>query len=661
MNRPILILSGIALAAASLNAAALTPDEALAEYLGTQPKKVRGAASEYSLAMRGENDALYVYNHQGSASQGFIILDSEEGGLIGYGDSQLDPTDISPSMEAVLKAYAASPLGRRVPLEAHEAIPVQLTSKWDQDSPYNDDCPIFDSQRCVTGCLATAIAQVLYHPSNRMQGRGKFDYLWERTYGRVSFNFSAHPFDYDAMLDTYTQEAPGSEAARAAVANLMYGVGVAVQMDYHYYMSGAMDIEGGAGLIRNLGCDKSLRVENRDFYSDAEWDNMVYTQLATGHPMVYTGVSKDGGHAFVCDGYERRDDRNYYHINWGWSGSGDGFFELSRLNPNYLGIGGGNSTSGFNMLQSGIFNIKPDEGSTDVQIEFWQYGTLVSEENSASRRGRLNLAFSGNEFFEGGGVYSGCLEEKYAIIGMKYTNVEDGTSFYQELSQRMLFNLGDGFGGFEMPCQLFPEENGTYICKLAMKVDDEWYDVREELATLGDLYVTLTDKEVSLKFVDKGVRLRADFRNFPGYVVRGESTKLTVDFYAGKEDVDTEVIPTITTTSGKKLWTQSAKHLTLAYGESATIEWDELFTPNTRRGTYLLTLQDADGENLANPVKISVVTEDPNSGVAEIIDTEGSGAEYITLTGQRLTEKPAPGQIVIRSQGGKTAKIMITE
>lgn len=659
MKRLYMTIPAVAFAAVCAQAYALTPGEALAEYLATRPMRVRGAASEYTLAMRGDNDALYVYNREGKTTHGFIILDSEEGGLIGYGDGQVDPGNLPPSMKAVLKAYASSPLSARITLEAHEDIPVLLDCKWNQDAPYNDDCPVLEGQRCMTGCMATAVAQVLYHPLNRMQGRGKYDYYWEQTRGRLSFDYDANPFDYDAMLDTYTEEEPGSEAARAAVANLMHGVGVSMQMNYHYYMSGAGDIATSAGLLRNLGCDKSLRLESRDFYTEAEWDGMIYSQLATGRPMVYTGISKDGGHAFVCDGYQRRDDRNYYHINWGWGGMADGFFEIARLNPSTLGIGGGTSTDGFNIIQSAMFNIKPDEGSTDMQITFWQYGTLMPEKTTALRRGRVNMAFEGNEYFYGGGLYSVCPEDRYMVIGFKYTNVEDGTVIYQDLTEPMLFTPGDGIGGFEMPCQLFPDEDGTYICKLVMKVDGEWHDVQEELATLGDLYVTLSGNDVSFRFEDKGVRLRADFRGFPGYVVRGEKTKLTVDFLAGKEDVDTDVIPTITTESGKKLWTQSAKHLKLAYGETTTLEWDEMFTPNVRRGTYMLVLQDPEGENLVNPVKISIVTEDPNSGVCGISDGDGTEVEYITLTGQRLTHRPAPGQVVIRRQGGRSAKVVM--
>lgn len=641
----------------SAYANSLSPEEALEAFLKRQTtptSKVSAPEKDsFRIALRAENDALYVYNHR----TGYIVLDSEEAGLIGYGDAPLDTTDMPPALTAVLKAYSCSPLSNKVSLAAHDNIPVMMTTKWDQDSPYNDDCPLLNGDRSVTGCMATALAQVLYHPSNRMQGNGTYDYLWGYGNGRISFNYDKNPFDYEAMLDTYSKNS--SAESKAAVANLMYGIGVACQMNYHPQMSGTGDFVSGAALIRNLGCDKTLRVENRDFYTDTEWDEMVYNQLATGHPMVYTGSSKDMGHAFVCDGYERQDDRNYYHINWGWSGNGDGYFELSRLNPSSLGIGGGTSMSGFNFLQTGFFNIKPDEGTGETQIDFWQYGTLKPDVMEVSRRGRVNMSFEGNEFYEGGGVLSGCLKDVNAFIGFKYINIADNTAEYAKLSQSLFFNVGSGFNEFVMPCQLFPDDDGTYICKLAFLIGDTWYDAREELAYQGDLTVTLDGNNVTFGFTDNGLRLHADFIDFPGYVVKDEATKLTIEFYAGKEDVDTDVIPTIMTAAGKVLWQQSAQHLNLPFGETTTLEWDEHFAPNPRRGSYMLTLQNQEGENLITPFKINVV----NEAAVEGIEAEGitGKTEYFTLDGKPINGTPEVGTIVIRKKGSRSEKVVMTD
>lgn len=649
----------IALSLFSLTAysSPMTPEETLRTFFSTRLETARkvGAATQgtYKLAMRADNGALYAYN----SGEGFILLDSEKGGLIGYGDTPLNVSDLPPALEAVIAAYSVSPLTVPLKVAEHDVIPVMMTTKWDQDRPYNNDCPMYNSDRSVTGCMATAMAQVFYHPSNRMQGKGTHTYTWSTGNRRLSFDYKSNPFDYDAMLDMYGSDA--SEEAKAAVANLMYGMGVACDMDYHPQMSGTSDLAAAVGMLRNLNCDKSLRLLNRDFYLDSEWDDMVYDQLATGHPLLYTGVSKDGGHAFVVDGYERQDDRNYYHINWGWSGNGDGYFELGRLNPTYLGIGGGNSMSGFNLLQAGFFNLKPNEGTKESQIDFWQFGTMMVSEITATRSESVDVSFVGSDVYNNGGcIFSGCLEGYNMIIGFKFINVTDGNVQYCDLTQNMYFGPGDGFDGFDMPCVLFPAEDGTYICKMAMKIGNQWYDVHEELANKGDLSVTITGNDLTFGFVDTGVRLRADFIGFTGEVVRDESTKLTVEFTAGKGDVDTDVIPTIITSAGKVLWTQSAQHLTLAYGETTTLEWDEPFTPANRRGSYLMTLQDSEGDNLITPFKVVIVNE---SGVEELeADAHEIKAEFFTLDGRRIDNIPAPGSVVIRKKGDISEKILTT-
>lgn len=264
------------------------------------------------------------------------------------------------------------------------------------------------------------------------------------------------------------------------------------------------------------------------------------------------------------------------------------------------------------------------------------------------------MVFAGNSFYNGGVVTSGCLDNVCTIIGFKYINTADGSSWYEELSEEMYFTVGDGITGFEMPCQLFPEEDGTYICKLAFKHGDQWYDVREELSYLGDLTVTVSGNDLTFGFVDKGLRLQADFIGFPGEVVRGQSTRLEVRFKAAKEAVDTDVIPTIITEGGRELWRQSAKHLKLELNGTDTIIWDEAFTPATRRGTYMLTLRDNDGNDLIDPFKINVVN---STGVDEV-GAEEEGAEYFTIDGIPLRGEPEPGRIVIRRAGGRTDKIV---
>ena len=143
-----------------------------------------------------------------------------------------------------------------------------------------------------------------------------------------------------------------------AVAYLMAYCGAAVKMRYNTGSSGAFDRDVISGLIKYFNYSETMSFEYKTNYSEVEWDNLVYSELAKGNPVYYSGQSNSGGHAFVCDGY---DGKGYYHINWGWGGTSDGHFLLSALNPNVQGTGGGNS--GYNTDQSIILGMIPKDNT----------------------------------------------------------------------------------------------------------------------------------------------------------------------------------------------------------------------------------------------------------------------------------------------------------
>ena len=112
-------------------------------------------------------------------------------------------------------------------------------------------------------------------------------------------------------------------------------------------------------LIQYFDYDRSIRYYSRDGYEFAEWEDMIYNELASARPVIFSGQSSGGGHCFICDGYNQG---GYYHFNWGWGGASDGYFMLTALNPNDQGIGGSSSADGFNQSQGIIINIKKQAG-----------------------------------------------------------------------------------------------------------------------------------------------------------------------------------------------------------------------------------------------------------------------------------------------------------
>ena len=278
--------------------------------------------------------------------------------------------------KGVRKAQAAAVVG---PL---------IQTKWDQDAPYNNLCPGTGRNKAYTGCVATAMAQVMNYWQWPKRGIGSHsyrprnpndeDHYSTRYTSTLSANFGNTTYDWENMLDSYS----GSEtsAQKTAVATLMYHCGVATEMMY------GNDADGGSGTYTgNYGSwEESDNAQNalwkyfgykkstcymRDGYEEyghtyyeswttSNWTAMVKAELDKQHPILYGGASDGGGHSFICDGY---DSNNKFHFNWGWSGWNDGYFTLSNLTPGSGGAGGGGYD--FSEDQDVIIGIEPDSST----------------------------------------------------------------------------------------------------------------------------------------------------------------------------------------------------------------------------------------------------------------------------------------------------------
>ena len=213
-----------------------------------------------------------------------------------------------------------------------------LTTEWDQETPYNNYCPGGSNSRCLTGCVATAMAQVLNYHQTPVHGIGTrtIYYPFQNANGEaVTANFEDHFYDWDNMLDKYV-EGNYTSAQAHAVAELMRDCGVAANMQYGTSLeggSGAYSGDAAEGLRKYFGIE-TAECKYRDSYSEVDWMAMVYSELSTNGPLYYGGSDPTpffgGGHAFVLHGY--REDGMVY-VNWGWSGDDDGYYDISLLNP----------------------------------------------------------------------------------------------------------------------------------------------------------------------------------------------------------------------------------------------------------------------------------------------------------------------------------------
>lgn len=356
----------------------------------------------------------YVFNI--GNNQGFVIVagDDRINPILGYSDEgYFDEAKAPSNMKNWLDEYAqqialldkvagiegaiAAPKTRDV-IDTRNSIAPLITTKWDQATPYWNECPQFmnsDNEEdgyelAYTGCVATSMSQLMKfynYPEQTTQVIPSYSF----TYSDGNYNYSTvqmeelpiTTFDWAHMKDTYT--GAEDEVYTSAVAHLMYYVGCAVKSQYGVSSTGAYtdDIPNGFALF---GYGSKLAYRN-DYTQDV-WDEIVYQELAAGRPMIYNGTAgSGGGHSFVCDGYEYG---NYFHINWGWSGMGNGYFQLAVMNPYASGIGGSSSAEGYNMKQNIVYNVIPGgatPGGGDDEEEPYLTTTAVSGPSGWDRDG----------------------------------------------------------------------------------------------------------------------------------------------------------------------------------------------------------------------------------------------------------------------------------
>ena len=405
-----------------------------------------GASSLCQVPMDLPTATYYVFNVGNNG--GYVIAAGDDcvPAILGYADEGCVNIDNIPcNMQSWLDEYArqiqlmqekglsASRVPGKSPLMP--AISPLLTSQWNQTYPYNMYCPRdTNGRRCLTGCVATAMAQVLYYHRNRSVSqttREMTSYVTERGVS-VDAVPAGSMIDWENMVDSYKANIPTTDEQKAAVANLMKYCGTAVQMDYTSSSSGAFSPCAAHAMVAYFNYSSKTKYLDRgdSGMSDDEWENLVYDELSNSRPVFYSGWAENNtGHAFVCDGY---DGEGYFHINWGWGGS-QGYYLLTVIDS------AASSLLDYHLYQDAVIHAEPrqDSPSQEDGIQFADPiaeavclqsadvnddGVLTMEEASAvtSMASLIGACMSSfDEFWYFTGVTSLCLEMFFECSRMK--------------------------------------------------------------------------------------------------------------------------------------------------------------------------------------------------------------------------------------------------
>lgn len=280
------------------------------------------------LELANNRDELYVFNDE--ANGGFVVISGDERmpDVLAYADEgRYDEEDCPENMRAWFDGYAqqitylrahpeAKVASRRAP--ERENIPQLLTCWFNQYAPYNNKCPMMGTKHCLTGCVATAMAQIMHYYQWPQKTTKKIPSYTTRT---NSIKVSASPvteIDWPNVLRMYLSNYNYSQEKTDAVATLMRLCGAAVQMDYGRNQSSASLSDAMDAMEEYFSYDERMNYISRDKYGLDEWEEIIYNELSYKRPMIYDGYPEDDGdgHAFVIDGYTD----GYFHVNWGWGG-----------------------------------------------------------------------------------------------------------------------------------------------------------------------------------------------------------------------------------------------------------------------------------------------------------------------------------------------------
>ena len=338
----------------------------------------------------------YFFVFSINEKQGYVIVSADDIVIpvLGYSDEiGFDPNKIPSNVSKWLEGYkgeiryaitnnlAATPeitkewtdlikgtFGKQK-LNKKGSVNPLVKTKWNQSPYYNSLCPYDNTakDRTVTGCVATAMAQVMKFWNYPTSGTGFHSYNHSK-YGTLSANFGSTTYNWSSMPNQVT-------SSNTAVATLMYHCGVSVDMNYDvaanggsgaYVISSASPVTNCTeyALKNYFGYKTTLKGVEKNNYTQSQWLSLMKAEFDAGRPVVYAGFGSGGGHCFVSDGYDNSD---YLHFNWGWDGAYDGYFSVNALNPGGTGTGGGSGK--YNSNQQAVIGIEPPSGSTTYDLD----------------------------------------------------------------------------------------------------------------------------------------------------------------------------------------------------------------------------------------------------------------------------------------------------
>lgn len=615
------------------------------------------AAPELVYTVETEDEpTVYVFNRQGGGAWIVAANDAVPNGLLGYTDNgEFDVENMPENVAGVLYqygqqvAYASqqSSLVRSGKATRSMRIAVEplVSARWGQTGIYNAYAPKVGEKRCPSGCVATAMGQIMETYRYPSCGTGSVTYRPAALTETLSYDFDANPIEWDAI--SLNGNGLSTDAASSdAIGRLLYACGMSVKMNYNVSGSGSSLTSAARALAGTFGYDKGIGIMDRDYFEDWQWEEMLYNEIGEGRPVLYSGRSDyDGGHAFVIDGYSLD---GYYHVNWGWDGQYNGYFLITALDPRQ-------NNKGFNYSEQMVIGIQPAQAGSSVRPVFQLQGDISLENYTVSRNNYGSLKIKSTR-----GIFNQSVVQTTITMGVRLTGL-DGTEQYIAATSSKTMTPGQGVTYFQISQKELPASGRYLVSPVVRGEDGQWVDMLTSPNSERALYLdvdgnslvfTPESEMISNESVKdilvtnmavKNGSVKAGSNNFD---VVAHFTNTSSNYYVKS------LTPTLLDSEGNVVATGNQLTVELEALELEEAEWNCLLNNSVEEGNYRMALIDNKGKTIGTPIEITVSSDnDPNEGISlQGIDETAADAgellytEIYTAAGQ-LQGRAAAGEL----------------
>ena len=427
----------------------------------------------------------------GNRHVGFVVLANDDAieAVVGVSNKPYTTdTNINPAFQWYLRAANAAiashiesghgysgAIAPSAPLPDH--VDPLIETRWQQEAPFNNDVQKDDKGKpYLVGCVAITMTQIMRYYKYPTVGKGSNSYSMNGE--TLTADFSASPYQWDKMLPISEKGKYTDEEAKA-VSELMRQVGISVNMDYKPGFSSSYTMSAQNALINYFGYNPDMNRYTRNYYSEQEWMDMVYKELSEQRPIYYSGNDSkwENGHAFVIDGY-KADGK--VHVNWGWGGYQDGFFDIGILTP---------ARSNYSYYQDMIVGIHPEQQGAWTSHLTLYYGNQLTIEKFSKRAISMGEAKVWNvSSTPVNGTLALVIEGNGQQRNLKTTNYQAKDSYWKAISWQRII----------IPADL-PDGDYQVYLRFKDERDANWQVVRSEYGKPNSVVINIANGTFTVK------------------------------------------------------------------------------------------------------------------------------------------------------------------